>query len=78
MGNDDTIIVLIPEGFRLIAETEFGRSVASIYHNKDRKLFLLVLDHETSFGPMKIAQLATLHHVINDVIEMKGKYIFLE
>ncbi len=72
------VIVMIPEGFRLIAETEYGKCVASVYHNPSKKTFLLVLDHEKSYGPMKHLQLETLHHVVNDVIEMRGKYIYLE
>lgn len=78
MGDNDTVIVLIPKGFRLIAETEWGKCVASVYHNANEKTFLLVLDHEKSFGPMKHPQLETMHHVVNDVIEMRGKYIYLE
>lgn len=78
MGDNDTVVVLIPAGFRLIAETEWGKCVASVYHNKDKKSFFLVLDHETAFGPMKAPQLETVHHVINDVVEMRGKFIYLE
>jgi hypothetical protein len=78
MGDNDSVVVLIPKGFRLIAETEWGKCVASVYQNKDEKTFLLVLDHERAFGPMKAPQLETVHHVINDVIEMRGKFIYLE
>ena len=77
MGDNDSVVVLVPKGYRLIAKTERNASTASVYYNSDESLFFIVVD-DKAMGPIPLPKLSTLSHVIADVIDMRGNYFFLE
>jgi hypothetical protein len=72
MGDDDKKL-----NHRLIALTEFGKSTASIIYDPEEKTFILSIDGK-NLGPITLHQLKTVNHVLTDVSEMHGKYMFLE
>lgn len=72
MGDDDKKLK-----HRLIALTEFGKSSAMVTYDPEEKTFIITIDGK-SIGPITLHQLKTMSHVLTDVSEMHGKYMFLE
>jgi len=65
---------LIPKGFIRIAHSELMNcGTGTLYFNKDRQRFILVVDDEI-VGGFPINRLECVLHVIKDVYEMRGRY----
>lgn len=70
--------ILIPKGFVRIAISEGGsdfmQNRAVAYYSDERGMLFFVIDEEIGVGPMPRQQLNALHHVMSDVISMRGNY----
>lgn len=70
--------VLIPKGFRKIAETtdKIKQSVCSIFYSEERGKYFIQIDYDWSMGPLTKNQLEVLLNVVKDVTDMRSvRYI---
>lgn len=67
----------IPATYRKIAETfdQYKHCTVSIYYSRKHNWYLIRLKNtEKNLGPFVKAEIDVMHHVLSDVIEMRGKY----
>ena len=69
--------VEIPEGYRPIAirDDRMGACVVSYHHSKQR--FFFAIDGKAA-GPFTVNELKALVENLKDVIELKGRFIFID
>ena len=68
---------LIPEGFRPVVVRDDRMGTCVISFNIERKLFFLVVDGKGA-GPFNLQELKALKENLIDVIDLKGRFIYLE
>ena len=68
--------LLIPEGFHPIAVRDDRMGTCVISFSPSRKRFYLVIDGQGA-GPFDIQNLKALKENLADVIEMKGRFIYI-
>lgn len=68
---------LIPKGFRPIAVRDDRMGTCVISFNPESKLFFLVTDGKGA-GPFNLQELKALKENLTDVIDLKGRFIYLE
>ena len=70
--------VLIPAGFRRIVCSELRAAKAEVFWSEERRLLMVKVtigNKESLIGPFDNAgSLEAIHHALNDVKEMKGRY----
>lgn len=69
--------ILIPEGFRPIAVRDDRMGTCVISFHPERRLFFLVTDGKGA-GPFKLNELKALVENLKDVIDLKGRFIYIE
>ena len=81
------IQVILPNGFRLIAENSDNRNkTVRAYYNPDRERLFFIIHtlrseenwEELGLGPIASDQLQELCDCLKDVREMRGSYAFLD
>lgn len=65
--------VLIPKGYVKIAKSVFTNTTAQAYFHLERHYFIIQVDDKI-IGPIEKLQLESLKHVVDDVIQMRGRY----
>jgi hypothetical protein len=71
--------VLVPDGYRkiVVRENQSGFSLCDVYFNPDTKKYFIRTGDRLA-GPMDKLQLVAIKDAINDVLWLKGNYLFLE
>ena len=67
----------IPQGYRLVASTPLRIAEASVYYSPLDLRFIIVIDNTIQIDDLTKERLEALHHVLEDVIAMKSRYVFL-
>jgi len=67
----------IPEGYKPIAvrDDRLGTCVIS-FHITEKKFFIYV--NGKNVGPLELRDLSSLKENVNDVLSMKGQYMFID
>ena len=66
---------LIPKDYFRIACSELRHSKAEAYWSPQRRMLIIKVDDTLVLGPFNNSnQLESIHHVMRDVVEMKGNY----
>jgi len=79
---------LVPEDYRKIAQNDsaVGELIAAVYFNAIRNMYFIEAmrqlpggDYEPmTFGPIPAHVFSSLSHIMQDVSEMKGRFVYLE
>lgn len=64
---------LIPKGYVPVAHSEKLKNIATIYYNKERRMFMFNVNRQL-LGPISLESIDVLMNTLNDVREMRGRY----
>lgn len=70
-------MINIPEGFKPVAVRDDQLGTCVISFNPDLKEFFLVVNGK-GMGPVNLKDLKSLRENINDVIDLKGQFLYIE